>query len=67
MSERELAQAVFRKSSYSEGANGCVEACAVGGHRLIRDSKNPDGGVLILDAITWGGLISKIKQGHYGL
>ncbi|GLZ13999.1 hypothetical protein Acsp04_42340 [Actinomadura sp. NBRC 104425] len=61
-----LTEVVFRKSSYSEGS-GCVEACAVGSHRLVRDSKNPGGGFLTLDAAAWGGLLSKIKRGDYDL
>ncbi|QFG26799.1 DUF397 domain-containing protein [Actinomadura sp. WMMB 499] len=62
----DLMQAGFRKSSYSEGG-GCVEAAAVETARLIRDSKNPDGGYLTLDGGMWGALLAEIKRGVYDL
>ncbi|GGK64374.1 hypothetical protein Sme01_25660 [Sphaerisporangium melleum] len=67
----------WRKSSFSEGANGCVElaiAEAVEGtplwHReedgklcLVRDSKNPQGPVLAFRPSAWGAFIGGIKGG----
>ncbi|GAA2405029.1 DUF397 domain-containing protein [Actinomadura vinacea] len=67
MSDLDLAQAVFRKSSHSEGGSGCVEAGIVGAQRLVRDSKDPDGGCLVWDSAAWGALLSKIKQGTFDL
>ncbi|WP_158850837.1 DUF397 domain-containing protein [Saccharothrix deserti] len=37
----------FRKSSYSGAQNECVEVAVESGRFAIRDSKNPDGPVLI--------------------
>lgn len=65
MSDLPLDRAIFRKSSYSEGANGCVEACASGSRRLVRDSKNPEGGFLSLEPDAWAALVSGIKRGAY--
>ncbi|MFD0682909.1 DUF397 domain-containing protein [Actinomadura fibrosa] len=56
-------RATFRKSSYSEGANGCVEVCAAGSQHFVRDSKNPHGGTLVLDGASWKLLVGRIKQG----
>ncbi|WP_243708812.1 DUF397 domain-containing protein [Actinomadura sp. GC306] len=67
MSNLPLAQAVFRKSSYSDGGNGCVETCVLGSRRLVRDSKNPEGGVLALERDVWAAVVSRIKQGAYDL
>ncbi|MFD0902877.1 DUF397 domain-containing protein [Actinomadura sediminis] len=59
--------AAFRKSSFSEGANGCVEAAVLGQDHLVRDSKDPDGGCLALDGGTWNALLTEIKRGVYDL
>ncbi|MWA06152.1 DUF397 domain-containing protein [Actinomadura sp. LD22] len=60
-------RADFRKSSYSEGGNGCVEAAGLGMFRLLRDSKNPNGGFLSLRRGEWVALVTEIKQGKYDL
>lgn len=56
---------VFRKSSYSESGN-CVE---VGIHGdvsavLIRDSKDPDGGILSVSPTTWKNFLQEIQHGR---
>jgi hypothetical protein len=43
---------VFRKSSYSESGN-CVEVGVHRGSVLIRDSKNPNGGILSVSPEAW--------------
>lgn len=47
----------WRKSSRSQGANGCVELNPVG---LVRDSKNPAGPVLAADLPE---LLAAVKSG----
>jgi hypothetical protein len=50
----------WRKSSFSDTGNGCVEiACTLG---AVRDSKNPEGPQLALDVRA---LVSRIKVGNY--
>ncbi|MFC5752869.1 DUF397 domain-containing protein [Actinomadura rugatobispora] len=66
MSDLDLAQGVFRKSSYS-GSDGCVETCVIGSRRLVRDSQDPDGGCVVLHGAAWNTLLSKIKQGTFDL
>lgn len=54
----------FRKSSFSQGAQGdCVEVAGEGGEVYVRDSKDPDGGTLRLSAETWHALLSDAKSG----
>jgi len=62
-----LHRTVFRKSSHSEGANGCVETCVRNAHHLVRDSKDPEGRVLALEQSVWAAMVSQIKQGAYDL
>ncbi|MCF1598666.1 DUF397 domain-containing protein [Streptomyces muensis] len=59
----DLTTAVWRKSSYSEGgANDCVEVAD--GHPGIvpvRDSKVPDGGVLVFGASSWTAFVLGVR------
>jgi uncharacterized protein DUF397 len=43
---------VWRKSSFSESGN-CVEVAIQGESVLIRDSKNPNGGILCVPSSAW--------------
>jgi hypothetical protein len=61
-----LTDADWRKSSYS-GNNGgnCVEVAAnLPGVVAIRDSKDPDGGVLVFAAREWRAFIGEAKGGQ---
>ena len=50
----------WRKSSFSDTGNGCVEiACTLG---AVRDSKNPDGPRLTIDARA---LVGAVKVRRY--
>lgn len=67
MTRIDVGRVVFRKSSYSEGGNGCVEAGRFGSRRLVRDSKNPEGGFLTMEEDVWAAMLSQIKRGEYDL
>jgi hypothetical protein len=61
-----LAQATWRKSSYSGGAGNCVE---VGGghgaqHVGVRDSQDPEGPALILSPRAWRAFVGHVKSGE---
>jgi hypothetical protein len=57
----------WRKSSRSGGSNQCVECAVVAGDRAIRDSKSPSGGVVIVSAAAFAGLITAVKAGDYDI
>ncbi|MFS7872979.1 DUF397 domain-containing protein [Streptomyces asiaticus] len=53
---------VFRKSSYSNGKEECVEvATNVPDVVAIRDSKNPDGPMLRFTSAEWAAFHAMIK------
>lgn len=53
----------LRWKSYSGNpANECVEWAVVGSQVGVRDSKNPDGGNLVVSEPAWEGLLSFVRQ-----
>jgi hypothetical protein len=64
----DLSRAVWRTSSYS-GQNGdCVEvACNVPSLVVIRDSKDRDGLLLMIDPEEWRGFTDQVKAGQIDL
>ena len=56
----------WHKSSYS-GSNGgqCIEIAA-SGRVLVRDSKNPDSGLLTFSAEVWQEFATRIRNGKAG-
>jgi hypothetical protein len=64
----ELQTATWVKSSYS-GSNGgnCVEVAELsGGHRGVRDSKDPTGPALVFTSGEWDAFINGVKDGEFG-
>lgn len=51
----------WRKSSYSANSQGqCVEVAAPDAI-AVRDSKNPDGGVLAVPRTSWSAFIAAVR------
>jgi hypothetical protein len=64
----DLSRAQWRKSTHSNNGGACVEAALnLPGVVAIRDSKNPDGPVLVTIPACWEAFTSKIKAGEFGL
>ncbi|WP_308211198.1 DUF397 domain-containing protein [Actinomadura rupiterrae] len=53
----------FRKSSFSDGGNGCVEVAASGRQCSVRDSRDAGGAVLTVDAASWRCLLERVRGG----
>ncbi|MGW1123859.1 DUF397 domain-containing protein [Streptomyces sp. NPDC002526] len=69
----ELRGAVWRKSSYSGGSEGqCVEVADLSGTahvgmRAVRDSKAPDGPVLLFAESTVVGFLGDLRNGKFSV
>lgn len=55
---------MWRKSSLSDGGNGCVEvATNLPGLVAVRDSKDPSGPVLTFSPTAWSDFLTGIRNG----
>jgi hypothetical protein len=62
MTEPDLSRAEWRKSSYSSQNGACVEVTRnLPGIVAVRDSKNPDGPVLITSRDGWVRFITRLR------
>jgi hypothetical protein len=61
-----LAGATYQKSSRSTATGNCVEVANLdGGHRAIRDSKNPTGPTLTIAAAEWTAFTTRLHTGEF--
>ncbi|MBQ1095020.1 DUF397 domain-containing protein [Streptomyces sp. b94] len=60
----ELRNAHWRRSSYSGGANDCVEIADLGAYAAVRDSKAPDLSPVILSRSVLGNLLDHYTDGE---
>jgi hypothetical protein len=55
----------FVKSSYSGDSANCVEVAEIPNGRAVRDSKNPDGPVLLFTNTEWRAFVNGAKDGEF--
>ena len=55
-------EVAWRKSSHSQVNGHCVETAQAGERVLVRDSKNPDGGMLAFSTDAWHEFTTMIKN-----
>ena len=60
--EVDLARAQWKKSSYSGNSGNCVEVADLGQVVAARDSKDPDGPVLMFSHDEWTNFLNRIKM-----
>ena len=67
MSSIDFSDALWRKSSYSNGQANCVETAAIGQDGcfvVVRDSKAPAGPVLTFRPSAWRRFTTSMKVAH---
>jgi hypothetical protein len=58
----------WRKSTRSGGADNCVEVATATDHHVgVRDSKNPDGGILVFNPSAWSDFLEGVRSGEFDL
>ena len=63
--DMDLDGATWRKSTYSNGSGGnCVEVADLPNGRAVRDSKHPQGPILVLATDQWHAFVQGIKAGN---
>lgn len=55
----------WRKSSHSVASNDCVEVVGAAEGVAVRDSKRPDGPVLVFRRPEWRAFLSAAKAGEF--
>jgi hypothetical protein len=64
--EIDLSRAIWRKSSRSNNGGACVEvATNLPGIVAVRDSKDPDGAVLVVSADEWRTFLGRVRDGEF--
>ena len=57
--------ATWRKSTYSNGSGGnCVEVADLPNGRAVRDSKHPEGPILVFTGDAWRAFVQSIEAGE---
>ena len=65
VSQEDLDNASWRKSSRSDTASGCVSMAPVDAYRAVRDSKDPHGPVLVFSTLELRVFLHRIKEGYF--
>ena len=60
----DLSRAVWHKATQSY-ANGCVEVALVDGLVAVRDSKYPQGPVLVFTPAEWTAFLGGVRDGEF--
>ena len=61
----DLSRAGWRKSSRSNGPSNCVEVGETGDAVAVRDSKDPDGPVLVYPPTAWAAFLTSVNDGVF--
>jgi hypothetical protein len=62
------ASLAWRKSSHSDSGGECVETAVLPDRRVaLRDSKQPDGAILLYTAAEWSAFVKGAKAGEFDL
>ncbi|MFC7344346.1 DUF397 domain-containing protein [Saccharopolyspora griseoalba] len=55
----------WRKSSFSQGADNCVEVGRTAGGAAVRDSKDRAAGFVVADRAQWASFVAALKSDRF--
>ncbi|GGL12278.1 hypothetical protein Sme01_68900 [Sphaerisporangium melleum] len=61
MTERDLSDVAWRKSTYSQQNGNCLETAYVGTSVVLRDSKDSEGPKLFVSKDDWRAFIDSVR------
>lgn len=62
-----MADSAWRKSSLSYANHNCVEVAVLDTAVLVRNSRDTDGPVLLVDRAEWVAFVTGVKEGEFDL
>ena len=65
LAESQCGGLAWRKARLSTANGACVEVASAGKRIAVRDSKNPDGPVLLYIAADFGAFVAGAKRGEF--
>ncbi|MBQ6643680.1 MAG: DUF397 domain-containing protein [Saccharopolyspora sp.] len=65
MAHPDLSGLSWRKSRYSTNYGNCVEIAPIDHSVAARDSKDPDGGYLLVSPSAWSSFLGGIRGGRF--
>lgn len=60
-------QVRWTKSTRSTANGNCVECAVMDGRVAVRDSKDPEGPILLFSPEAWRGFVAGVRDGHFDL
>ncbi|MEU8196434.1 DUF397 domain-containing protein [Microbispora amethystogenes] len=65
MHSLDLSRAEWRTSTRSGGSGQCVSVAFVESHVAVRDSKDPDGPVLVFTTAEWTAFLDGVRDSEF--